>query len=80
MQLGFTLNALKFQTPPENLDLNTIENLWHELKHFLQKNIKPHNIEDLTEENAEFWDTKVTLKKSRMYIFMYTFDAFLCTP
>ena len=30
-----------WKTPPESPDLNPIENLWHELKEFLRREVKP---------------------------------------
>ena len=34
-------------TPAESPDLNLIENLWHEFKHFLRRRVKPTNKEEL---------------------------------
>ena len=30
-------------TPPESPDANPIENLWHELKEFIRREVKPRN-------------------------------------
>ena len=30
-----------WQTPPENPDMNPIENLWHEMKEFIRREVKP---------------------------------------
>ena len=37
-----------WKTPPESPDLNPIELLWHELKHFLRTIIKPRSSRNLT--------------------------------
>ena len=36
-----------WKTPPESPDLNPIELIWHELKHFLRTNIKPTTKDEL---------------------------------
>ena len=36
-----------WQTPPESPDLNPIENMWHELKEFLHREVKPMNKQQL---------------------------------
>ena len=36
-----------WQTPPESTDLNPIENLWHELKEFIRKDVKPKTKQEL---------------------------------
>ena len=42
---------------PESPDLNPIENLWHSLKEFLRRVIKPKTKNELVEEIVEFWGT-----------------------
>ena len=36
-----------FKTPPERPDLNPIENLWHDMKEYLRREVKPHNKAEL---------------------------------
>ena len=36
-------------TPPESRDLKPIENLWHEMKDYLHKNIKPKTKQELVD-------------------------------
>ena len=36
-----------WRTPPESLDLNPIENLWHELKEYLRAKVKPKSLAEL---------------------------------
>ena len=54
-------------TPPESLDMNPIENLWHELKEFIRREIKPRTKADLIDGIKRFWET-VTVEKCRRYI------------
>ena len=55
-------------TPAESPDLNPIEKLCHELKHFLATVIKPHNKEELVEGIRSFWSRRVTPEKCQCYI------------
>ena len=45
-----------WKTPPESSDLNPIENLWHELKEYLRKEVKPKNKDELVDDVVQFWD------------------------
>ena len=53
-------------TSAETPDLNPIENLWQELKHFLHVVAKPMNMEELIQGIYRFWDT-VTPEKCKQY-------------
>jgi len=46
-----------WQTPPESPDLHPIENLWHELKEFLRREVKPTTKEELVNGIERFWET-----------------------
>eukprot|EP00731_Ephydatia_muelleri_P009087 Em0004g1425a len=46
-----------WRTPAESLDLNPIENLWHELKQYMRGEVKPKNKEELINEIKAFWRT-----------------------
>ena len=56
-----------WKTPPESPDCNPIENIWHELKEFNSKIVKPKNKEELVEGIRRFW-SEVTVEKCQKYI------------
>ena len=56
-----------WKTPPESPDCNPIENLWHELKEYLRREVKPSRKEELVEGIVQFWET-VDVAKCRKYI------------
>ena len=60
-------NVNWWQTPPESPDMNPIENLWHELKEYNHREIKPRNKDELIEGILRFWDT-VDVRKCCRYI------------
>ena len=53
--------------PAESPDLNPIENLWHEVKYFLRREIKLKTKNELVAGIQQFWET-VTIEKCRKYI------------
>jgi transposase len=57
-QSFFSDNAIHWwKTPPESPDLNPIENMWHELKEFIRREVKPHTKQELIDGIVKFWDT-----------------------
>jgi len=46
-----------WKTPPESADLNPIENLWHKLKEYCRREVKPTNKSELIWGIKLFWDT-----------------------
>ena len=54
-------------TPPESPDLNPIEMLWHELKEFIRRVVKPTSKQQLIDGIKAFWET-VTPEKCQKYI------------
>jgi hypothetical protein len=50
-------NVNWWRTPPESPDLNPIENLWHEVKEYLRREIKPRTKKELIDGINQFWDT-----------------------
>ena len=56
-----------WKTPPESPDMNPIENLWHELKEFLCREIKPTTKDQLVHGIHRFWAT-IDVAKCCRYI------------
>ena len=56
-----------WETPPENPDLNPIENVWGSLKYYLRHQYKPKNLEGLITGIRTFWST-VSAEVCRKYI------------
>ena len=56
-----------WKTPAESPDMNPIENLWHELKEYLRREIKPKTKDELVAGIQEFWKT-VDIAKCKKYI------------
>ena len=46
-----------WRTPPESPDLNPIENVWHELKEYISRVVKPKVKAQLISGILEFWET-----------------------
>ena len=64
----FEENGIEWwKTPPESPDLNPIENLWHELKEYIRREVKPKIKDELISGIKEFW-RKVDIQKCRKYI------------
>ena len=48
-------NEITWWNTPESLDLNPIENMWHELKEYIRREVKPRTKDELVEGIKEFW-------------------------
>lgn len=56
-----------WKTPPESPDCNPIENMWHELKEHLCREVKPRIKQELIDGIQAFWRT-VDVEKCSRYI------------
>lgn len=56
-----------WRTPAESPDLNPIENLWHELKEYIRREVKPTTKDELMRGINAFWAT-VDENKCHHYI------------
>jgi hypothetical protein len=56
-----------WETPPESPDLNPIELVWHELKHYIRRHVKPMTKDELKNGILAFW-AKMTPAKCEKYI------------
>ena len=64
----FAENGIEWwKTPAESPDLNPIENLWHELKEYIRRAVKPRTKAHLIAGIKEFWGT-VDTQKCQKYI------------
>ena len=53
-----------WKTPPESPDCNPIENMWHELKEYLRREVKPQTKATLIEGIQRFWRTSPNAKNT----------------
>ena len=56
-----------WKAPPESPDMNPIENVWHELKEYIQREVKPRTKQQLVNGIQQFWTT-VDAEKCTRYI------------
>jgi hypothetical protein len=56
-----------WKTPASSPDLNPIENMWHQMKNYIRKTVKPRTKEELENGISAFWDT-VTAELCNRYI------------
>ena len=60
-------NVYWWRTPAKSPDLSPIENMWHELKEFNRREVKPQTKDKLVAGIIRFWDT-VTVDKCKKYV------------
>lgn len=56
-----------WKTATESPNLNPIKNIWHELKEFIRREVKPKRKEELIDGIRAFWKT-VNVEKCTRYI------------
>ena len=56
-----------WKTPAESPDINPIENMWHELKEYIRREIKPRTKDGLIEGIKKFWMTVDVDKCTRCF-------------
>ena len=69
VQGSFTEEGVNWwKTPAESPDCNPIENLWHELKEFIRREVTPSSKEELVSGIRRFWEDRVDTAKCQKYI------------
>lgn len=69
-QSFFTDNNITWwKTAAESPDLNPVENLWHELKEFVRREVKPQTKQELVKGIESFWKT-VDVAKCTRYVYI----------
>ena len=56
-----------WRTPPGSPDLNPIENVWHELKLYLESKVKPRTKEEFIAGIQKFWNKRMDRAKCGRY-------------
>ena len=51
-----------YESPAQSPDLNPIQLVWHDLKHYLSTEIQPYSYEQLINGITRFWHNQVTVK------------------
>jgi transposase len=57
-----------WKTPASSADLNPIERVWHEMKHYLARYVKPLNKSELVKGIQQFWRQRMTKSRCQRYI------------
>ena len=57
-----------WKTPAESPECNPVENLWHELKEFLRRELKPSCKDELVKGICRFWEDSVDVARCGKYI------------
>lgn len=60
-----------WKTPPESPDLNPIEDLWHELKESIRRQVKPKSKDELIQGIQSFWRTVDAIKCNKYINHLY---------
>ena len=55
--------------------MNPIEDMWHELKFYLETKVKPQTKQELVDGIKKFWRKKVTVEKWNKYIDHVVFEV-----
>ena len=55
-------------TPASSADINPIERVWAELKHYIARRIKPLTKADLVNGILRFWSRRMSSAKCKRYI------------
>ena len=57
-----------FPFPKESPDLNSIEEVWQDLKTFVNETVQPQTVHEMEEGVKRFWVEKMDVAKCRSYI------------